>query len=227
MISRVSFENKTGYKLKITYDDKIYDLECTQRVLIPICPDESKIIKISIDEDYCFDKVMFGSTKSEIPTLDRSNNICYFTKFDMLICDNNIAMSKIQIKQHIRRFEFDVVFALLTLDVNIPVEYDFCNAKQKLKFAVFNLLNYVLIETFFFFLGCAGVVALFSELDCFNVIFGLIASIVGFVLFIRLTRKRYKLINLNKYFHDILLFDSVPCLPLKIRKRTIIFNDEE
>ena len=48
MISRVSFENKTGYKLKITYDDKIYDLESTQRVLIPIYPDKSKIIKISI-----------------------------------------------------------------------------------------------------------------------------------------------------------------------------------
>ena len=60
-MSKVSFENKTGYKLKITYDDKIYDLECTQRVLIPIYPDKSKIIKISINEDYYFDKVMFTS----------------------------------------------------------------------------------------------------------------------------------------------------------------------
>ena len=228
MISRVSFENKTGYKLKITYDDKIYNLECTQRVLIPVCPDGSKIIKISINEDYYFDKVMFTSFLSPRTTYKgRMSWVCYFVKFDMLFYDTDIKTRKVVINQHIRRFEYEILFPLLSLDVNIPVKYGFCDEKQKIKFAIFNLINYILTESFYLFLGCAGIVALFLEFEFFYVSFGLIASIVGFVVFVRSTRKRYKLINFNKYFNDILLFDSVPCLPLKIRKRTIIFDDEE
>ncbi len=227
-MSRVSFENKTGYKLKITYDDKIYDLECTQRVLIPIYPDKSKIIKISINEDYYFDKVMFTSFFSLRTTIKgRMSWLCYFLKFDMLFYDKDITTQKVVINQHIRRFEYEVLFPLLSLDVKIPVKYSFYDEKQKIKLKIFNLLNHLFIGSFYFLLGCAGVVALCSELDSFNLIFGLTASIVGFGVFVKSIKKRYKLSNFNKYFEDILLFDSVPCLPIKIRKRTIIFDDEE
>ncbi len=230
MISKVSFENKTGFKLKITYDDKIYDLECTQKVLIPICPNdnESKIIKISINEDYYFDKVMFTSFFALRTTIKgRMSWFGYFLKLDMLFYDKDITTRKIVINQHIRRFEYEVLFSLLSLDVNIPVKYSFHNKKQKIKLTIFNLLNHLFIDSFYFLLGCAGIVALCSGLDLFNLIFGLTASIVGFVIFVKSTKKRYKLSNFDKYFNDILLYDSVPCLPLKIRKRTIIFDDEE
>lgn len=226
MMSKVSFENRSGYRLKISYGDEIFNLECTHRVIIPICSDAGKILKISIDEEYCFDRVMFGSMKSEIPTLDRSNNICYFTKFDMIICDNNITTSKIQIKQQIRRFEFDVIFALLTLDVNIPVEYSFINKKQERRFKIFNILNQIPIQIFYLISGFALFCTLFTEFELVNLFLALVG--IGFIaLFINNIKKRRKLINFNKHFKDILLFDSVPCLPLKIRKRTIIFNDEE
>ena len=228
MISKISFENKSGYKLKITYDDKTYNLDSTQRVLIPVSPDEEpKMFKVSIDEEYCFDRVMFASRKSEILTVDRSSEICFFTKFDMLICDNDITTRKVVINQHIRRYEFNVVFALLTLDVNIPVSYSFCANKQKLKFRIFNLLNFMIIETFFLLLGCAGIMALHSGFDTFNIIFGVIACLTGFGFFVKSTLNRYKLIRFDKYFKDILLFESVPCLPLKIRNRTIVFDDKE
>ena len=119
------------------------------------------------------------------------------------------------------------MFPLLSLEVKIPVKYSFYDEKQKIKLKIFNLLNHLFIGSFYFLLGCAGVVALCSELDSFNLIFGLTASIVGFGVFVKSIKKRYKLSNFNKYFEDILLFDSVPCLPIKIRKRTFIFDDEE
>lgn len=226
MISKVSFENKTGYTLKIVYDRKFYKLECGKQILIPISSCESKLIKVSIDEEYCFDKVMFGSRKSEIPTLDRTTIICYFTKFDMLFYDSDIVMRKIEIKQHIRRFEYDVVFALLTLDVNIPVEYSFLNKKQERRFKIFNILNQIAIQLFYLTSGFALFCALFTEFEIVNLFLALVG--IGFIaVFISNIKKRHKLINFDKYFKDILLFDSVPCLPLKIRKRTIIFDDEE
>ena len=226
MISRVSFENRTGYKLKITYDEKAYILECTERVFIPINPSESKLVKISIDETCFFDKIMFASRKSEILTLDRVNILCYITKFDMLFYDKDITTHKIEIKQYLRRFEYDVVFALLTLDVNIPVKYNFCDKNQERKFKAFNILNQVPIQFFYFICGISLICTLFTGLELVNLFLTLVGA--GFIaLFISNIKKRHKLIRFNKYFKDILMLDSVPCLPLKIRKRTIIFNDEE
>ena len=124
MTSKISFENKTGYKLKITYDDKIYDLECTQRALIPVCSDGGKILRISIDEDYYFDKFMFTSYLSTMPnTRGRMPWFCYILKFDMLFYDKDITTRKVVINQHIRRFEYEVLFPLLSLNVNSPVKY--------------------------------------------------------------------------------------------------------
>ena len=226
-MSRVSFENKTGYKLKITYDDKIYDLECTQRVIIPICSDEPQMVKVSIDEDYYFGKIMFSSRMSARPALrGRMAYVCYLAKFDMSFYDKDISTRKIEIKQHIRRFEYDMVFALLTLDVDIPVKYSFCDEKQKREFKIFNIINQIPTQIFCLLSGCVCFGALFTGLEFVNIFLALIG--IGFLaLFVSNIIKRHKLNNFNKYFDDILLFDSVPCLPIKIRKRTIIFDDEE
>lgn len=196
--------------------------------MIPVCSDCGKILRISIDEDYYFDKFMFTSYLSTMPnTRGRMPWFCYILKFDMLFYDKDITMRKVVINQHTRRFEYEVLFPLLSLDVNIPVKYEFYNDKQKFKLKIFNLLNHLYIGTFYFLLGCAGLYALSLEFDFFNLIFGITASIVGFGIFVTSIKKRYKLNNFDKYFEDILLFDSVPCLSIKIRKRTVIFDDEE
>ena len=140
--------------------------------------------------------------------------------------DKDISTRKIEIKQHIRRFEYDMVFALLTLDVDIPVKYSFCDEKQKREFKIFNIINQIPTQIFCLLYGCVCFGALFTGLEFVNIFLALIG--IGFLaLFVSNIIKRHKLNNFNKYFDDILLFDSVPCLPLKIRKRTIIFDDEE
>ena len=229
MASRISFENKTGYKLKIEYDGEIYNLECTQRVLIPLNEYESKQFRVSIDEEYYFNNFMFGSVlvRSRTGRKYRSKYPCYVAKFDLLFWDKDIITRKVEIKQHIRRFDYDVVFPLLTLDEKIPVEYSFSDEKDKRKFRTFNTIYQLPFQLFELMLivGFLGA-AFFTEFEPVNIFFGLVGA--GFLaLFISGIKKRYKLNRFDKYFEDILLFDSVPCLPLKIRKRTIIFDDEE
>lgn len=228
MKSRISFENQTGYKLKIEYDGEIYNLECTQRVLIPLNPYESKQFRVSIDEEYYFNKTMFTSLLVHGRYGKyRTNLLCYVAKFDLLFWDKDIITRKVEIKQHIRRFDYDVVFPLLTLDVKMPVEYSFSDEKDKRKFKIFNTLYQLPFQIFELMLvvGFLGA-AFFTEFEPVNIFLGLVGA--GFLaLFISGIKKRYKLNRFDKYFEDILLFDSVPCLPLKVRKRTIVFDDEE
>ena len=228
MKSRISFENQTGYKLKIEYDGEIYNLECTQRVLIPLNPYESKQFRVSIDEEYYFNKTMFTSLLVHGRCGKyRTNLLCYVAKFDLLFWDKDIITRKVEIKQHIRRFDYDVVFPLLTLDEKIPVEYSFSDEKDKRKFKIFNTLYQLPFQFFELMLviGFLGA-AFFTEFEPVNIFLGLVG--IGFLaFFISGIKKRYKLNRFDKYFEDILLFDSVPCLPLKVRKRTIVFDDEE
>ena len=228
MKSRISFENQTGYKLKIEYDGEIYNLECTQRVLIPLNPYESKQFRVSIDEEYYFNKIMFTSLLIHARFGKyRAGFLCYVAKFDLLFWDEAITTRKVEIKQHIRRFDYDVVFPLLTLDVKMPVEYSFSDENDKRKFKIFNTLYQLPFQIFELMLvvGFLGA-AFFTEFEPVNIFLGLVG--IGFLaFFISGIKKRYKLNRFDKYFEDILLFDSVPCLPLKVRKRTIVFDDEE
>lgn len=228
-MTKISLENKSGYRLKITYGDEIYTLECLQRVLIPLREDEPKQFRVSIDEEYYFNKVMFSSLMVHGRGFRkyRSGYLCYMAKFDMHFSDRNIITRKLEIRQHIRRLEYDVVFPLLTLDVDMPVSYSFHNKSHERKLKAFSILNQLPFQLFSLFAGCAFVgSALFTEFEAFNIVLALMGA--GFLaLFISDVKKRYKLNNFGKYFEDILLYDSTPCLPVKIRKRTVIFDDEE
>lgn len=226
-MTKISFENKSGYRLKITYGDESYTLECLQRVLIPLSEKEQQF-RVSIDEEYYFNKVMFSSLMVEHRFRKyRTSYLCYIAKFDMLFYDRDIITRKVEIKQHIRRFEYDVVFPLLTLDTDIPVEYCFSDEKQKRRLKLFSFLYQLPFQLFSLLTGCAFTgSALFTEFEPFNIILALMG--IGFLaLFISNAKKRYKFNNFDKYFEDILLYDSTPCLPVRIRKRTIIFDDEE
>ena len=226
-MTKISFENKTGYKLKITYNGESYSLDCTHRVLIPICPDESKSFKVSIDEDYYFNKIMFSSFMvSGRYGKHRSGYLCYIAKFDMHFLDKDITTRKVEIKQHVRRFDYDVVFPLLTLDTDIPVTYSFADEKQKRKLKIFNILNQLPFQLFELLTGCILVGVLFTEFEPVNIFLALFGALF-LALFISDAKKRYKLNRFDKYFKDIVLYDSMPCLPVKIRKRTVIFDDEE
>ena len=227
-MQKVSLENKSGYRLKITHGEESYILECLQRVLIPLSEGEPKQFRVSIDEEYYFNKVMFSSLMlTGRVGKHRAPYLCYIAKFDMLFCDKDIITRKLEIGQHVRRFEYDIVFPLLTLDVDMPVSYSFHNKKHERKLKFFSLLNQLPIQLFFLLSGCAFVgSALFTEFEAFNIVLALMG--IGFLaLFINDAKKRYKLNRFNKYFEDILLYDSTPCLPVKIRKRTVIFDDEE
>ena len=228
-MQKVSIENKSGYRLKITYGDESYVLECLQRVLIPLSEGEPKQFRVYIDEDYYFNKVMFSSLMVQGRAFRkyRAPYLCYMVKFDMLFYDRDIIARRLEIGQHIRRFEYDVVFPLLTLDVDMPVSYCFHNKKHERKLKIFSLLNQLPFQLFSLFTGCAFVgSALFTEFEAFNIVLALMGT--GFLaLFISNAKKRYKLNRFSKYFEDILLYDSEPCLPVKNRKRTVIFDDEE
>lgn len=228
-MTKISLENKSGYRLKITYGNEIYRLECLQRVLIPLSEGEPKQFRISIDEEYYFDKVMFSSLMVQGRAFRkyRSGYLCYMAKFDMLFYDKDIITRKLEIGQHIRRFEYDVVFPLLTLDVAMPVSYCFNNKKYERKLRAFSILSQLPFQLFSLLSGCAFIgSALFTEFEAFNIVLALMGA--GFLFFsISSAKKRYKLSNFDKYFEDILLYDSTPCLPVKVRKRTVIFADEE
>lgn len=229
MASRISFENKTGYKLKIEYDGEIYNLECTQRVLIPLNEYESKQFRISIDEEYYFNRFMFGSVliRHRTGAKYRAKYPCYVAKFDMVFYDKDITTRKVEIKQHIRRVNFDVVFPLLYLDVQMPLKYCFSDKKQKRRFRTIYSL-YQMPFYFFEFMLAVGALgaAFFTEFEAVNIFLGLFG--VGcLVLFIKSMKKWYKIINFGKYSEDVLVSDSDVCMPIKISKRTIIFDDEE
>lgn len=228
-MTKISFENKSGYRLKITYGDESYILECLQRIIIPLSEGEPEQFRVSVDEEYCFNKVMFSSfmVSGRAFRKYRTSYLCYIAKFDMCFYDKDIITRKIAIKQHVRRFNYDVVFPLLTLDADIPVTYSFADEGQKRKLRAFNILNQLPFNLFGLFTGCACMGgALFTEFEPFNIVLALMGA--GFLAFSVIDiKKRHKLNNFDKYFDDILLYDSTPCLPVKISKRTVIFDDEE
>ncbi len=224
-MSKVSFENKTGYILKITHGEDEYKVLCGERIFINTNSESPKMIRVSMDVEN-FDKVMRASIKSVTLTLDRAIEFCYLTRFDMCFCDADIISRKVEIKQVLRRYEFDVVFLLLQLDIDIPVEYKFLNKLQKTKIKAFTVLKASTVWAYCFLAVLAGVMALLDGFSAVNIFFMLL-GVGGIAFFIRDVIRRHKVLNFEKYYKDIILFESIPCLPAKFKKRTIEFSDDE
>lgn len=224
-MSKVSIENKTGYILKITHGEDEYKVLCGERIFLNTDSETPKTIKVSIDVKN-FDKVMRASVKASTLTLDRAIEFCYLTRFDVCFCDADIISRKIEIKQVLRRYEFDVVFLLLQLDIDIPVEYKFLNESQKTKIKVFTVLKALPVWLYCFLGVLAGVMALLDGFSAVNIFF-MFLGIGGIAFFIRDIIKRHKVLNFEKYYKDVILFESVPCLPVKFKKHTIEFSDDE
>lgn len=223
-MSKLFLENKTGYNLIILHGKQEYKALCGEKVILQIERSDPKPVKVSIDADN-FDKIMFSSRKAVTPTLDRAVSVCYITKFDMFFCDADVVTTRLAIKQEFRRFEYDVLFLLLTLDVDMATEYGFNNQSDKKKFTIFNILNFLLPAVFYFITGCVGLTALSDGFEAVNIFIAFI-GVAALMLLIRNIKKRYKLVRFNKYYKDI-LYDSVACLPFRIRKRTVYFSDSE
>ena len=222
---KVSIENKTGYVLKIFHGEDEHRVPCGERIFINTNSESPKMIRVSMDVEN-FDKVMRASVKAATLTLDRAIEFCYLTRFDMCFCDADIISRKVEIKQVLRRYEFDVVFLLLQLDIDIPVEYKFLNKAQKAKIKAFTVLKALTVWSYCFLAVLAGVMALFDGFGAVNIFFMLL-GIGGIAFFIRDVIRRHKVLNFEKYYKDVILFDSIPCLPVKLKKRTIEFSDDE
>ena len=227
MIFKVAFENKTSFRLKITYGEQVYNLKCGERIFVAIDSyGADDLLKVSIDEPFNFDRIMFGSTKS-VRGLTRTLIFCYFTKFDMILHAKDITYRKIEIKQQMRRYAWLFVFALLTLDVNMPVDYKFPNKKKEIKFKICNVITQLPYYIFYFLCGFASICGIFTEEISPVIVFVFLIGVAFIAFLIKEIIKLHKAIHFKTHLKEVITEDSVLCLPLKFRKHTIIFDINE